>query len=215
MKVTCFYLVDPELSSSKYRAVDSERINEINGTFVYFYAFTPSRKVYNEFKKHRNMKLFVIKDIFMTREDYEVFCDENSDLLLEYHSFLTEGISDDKRRYEKTQVIILCTSKESSIILYHGNELFYDFIEYDTDILYIYSSVIELFNDDIQHVLLDYFYFSNFASYLFPGEECIDAYDYDIDGALMFWRLFGNTFKCYKKGGYNSNEIMEIFQKGS
>lgn len=91
------------------------------------YAFTPEKKIAKVFEETRNLDLFIKKIIYMDKEDYSSFFNRNSQYVLEYHIF-THKIINEENRFSTEPVSILCTTKESDVVIYTGEYLFSDYL---------------------------------------------------------------------------------------
>lgn len=205
MKIYCFYLIKTELSNVEYPGIVQEEIFSIENIQCVLYAYTPNKEFKDLFIKMRNMKIFFEKNINLDKEEYENFYNNHKSQLLEYHSFNTKRVINN--RYIPKPILVLSTLIESDHVLFYGEEYIDNIL---SDI--ISEDIIDYLNkhplkESIMKVLNDVFIYDEIVNKIYPMEEI--NYDlYMIDDLSLFITLFSNTFKNNK--GVIQNEDMEI-----
>lgn len=190
MNIYCFYIVGESLAIGEYCGLKADTIVSTDENEYSLYAFTPEKDISDIFKETRNMKLFYEKKISMSRDEYEEFCDEYDDYLIEYHLFKTKTI--EKGVYCKKEIYMLCTKIESDLVLYYPEDYLINILLNDFNIQGLSGPIDLFFNDKITNALAKYFYYYEFANSTreFDSSEL----DIDIDQVALFIRLFSNTF---------------------
>ena len=192
MKVYCFYIVKNHISPKEYKAVMKDDIFKIGNNDCALYAYTPEKSSELYFISTRDMNLFFEKVIEMSRDDYEEFCEDHKEQLLEYHSFVSKKIVNNK--YKSYNFQMLCTLLESDHILYYKEEIVMNYIS-------------DLFNDDIidyinyhpfkkyiEKILDEFFLYDTISTKICPMED-INYDNFMIDDLSLYIKLFSNTFK--------------------
>lgn len=197
MKIHCYYIVKDSLDIDEFTGIKVDTICSVADHEYSLYAYTPENKSAELFSSTRNMATFYEKIVDMTRDDYESFCDEYSDYLLEYHLFKTKTI--ENGIYRSKDIYFLTTKIESDLVLYYGDDYFINIIS-DIWLIDIIPNDIK-FNDKILSLLRKYFYYDE-VSNLFK-EINISYTDIGIDQFALFIRLFYNTLTKNKKGSKN------------
>lgn len=191
MKIHCFYLYMKAIDPKKFYGIHADTIMSTEEYDYSLYAFTPEKESVDYFKSTRNMNLFFEKIIEIDRGDYEDFCEEHKDHLLEYHAFQT------KKYYNKIviqkMVEVLCTTLEADCILYYSEEKLEQYI---TDALT--ENLISLhdrkaFKKPILKILNKVFIMNDLINVVYPSEE-IPFSVYDIDELGLYCKMFSNTF---------------------
>ena len=193
--IYCFYLVKTHIDINEYIGVKADTINESDTHEYSLYAFTPDVNIASLFMKMRDMDIFYYKVIKIDKDEYEEFCSEHEDYLLEYHLFITKGITDGK--YSVNNEYVLCTKSESESIIFYGESHLFNILDDDWYINKSYG-IIELdFNKKLSKVLNKYFYYDDMINICKEITE--EMYGY-IDQLALFIRLFSNTLnKKWKK----------------
>ena len=192
MKIYCFYLVKKEIDTSKFLGVTTDKITFIGNNECALYAYTPAKESEIYFLETRNMDIFFEKIIEMDREDYEEFCENNKDQLLEYHTFVTKNI--EHGVYKSKSIQILTTLIESDHIIFYKEEIVMDMISnlFLYDMLDVRKTL--PFKKSIKKVLNEYFIYEELLYKVYPLEDM----NYDkifIDDLSLYIKLFSNTFK--------------------
>lgn len=198
MKIYCFYLVRKFINTNVYKGVYSDDVESIDGKEIALYAFTPEKESAKYFRKTRQMDLFYEKVLEMNREEYNEFCDDNKAYLLEYHTFNTKSIINNK--YNVLMAYVLCTTIESDCILYYKEDYVLEILsDILTDEFTEILSKIK-FKDKIEKKLNDIFLLSEIMNKVYPLEDI--NYDlFVIDELSLYIKLFSNTLKTNKKKG--------------
>ena len=192
MKIYCFYLVKNKIDVNDYPVLYKDDVIQLDGKEVALYAFTPEKDSELYFLETRNMDIFYEKIINMDREEYEEFCDDNKERLLEYHAFNTKSIINKKVHVMMTYV--LCTTIESDCILYYKEEYALDYVSdiLNDEMLDILSTI--RFKKKVRKALNDIFLLSEIKDKIYPKEDI----NYDllvIDEISLYVKLFSNTLR--------------------
>lgn len=195
MKVYCFYLIKDEINPREFHGVCKEYIRQYDGYEAALYAFTPSKESEAFFLQTRKKNLFFEKVIQMDREEYDDFCEENKECLIEYHTFNTKKIVDGKYRTES--IMMLCTLAESDCIIFYKEEYVMNIISDILDDNYFELIDRVHLKPKLQRLLNDMFLYENLVCMVTPLEDL----NYDtilVDDLALYIRLFSNTFKTRK-----------------
>lgn len=198
MRVYLFYLCDKEITPNKFPGVRADTIVSKAHYDYTLYAFTPEKSIAKQFKSTRDMKKFYTRTMEFTRDDYDDFCDQYSQYILEYHTVRTKEIYDGEIKLSSME--LLMTLGESDIILYYSTEELLSIIE-DSDYGRMFVPLIEncLLNKDFMDVLDEYYDFTNLiGTAIIPVDdnfgEDIDLNLY-IDQLVLYIKIFKNTYK--------------------
>lgn len=192
MKIFCFYLIKEKISRSEFPGLNSEYITPINGKEIALYAFTPNRSVANDFIKSRNKKLFFQKTVEMSKADYEEFCDEYKDCLLEPHTYNTKVLVDGK--YHTKMLMMYSTLNESDCIIFYKEEYVMRYISDILDDNYFNALKGRVFKKKIKSVLDNIFLYDSIVTKIEPMED-INYDNFIVDDIALYIKLFLNTFK--------------------
>ena len=191
MRIYCFYLVAKHISNKKYPAVLKDMIVKVDENDCVLYAYTPDKENAKFFRKSRNMDLFFEKEIRMSREEYEVFADENVETCFEQHSLNTNKSINGKYHVEST--VILCTMYEYITIAYYKSDYIRKYILDITP----EDFIITCFNKKVMGSLCKLRYPDIMNAVLYPIDDTLDLNcdAFEIDEISLYARLFSNTFK--------------------
>jgi hypothetical protein len=188
-----YYLVCEDFSNEKFMGMLSDKIVKFKNVQAGLYAYTPDPISASIFEDMRDMKKFYTKIVNMSYEDYDVFCDESPDQLLEYHFFGTNMIKNGK--YVKESVSILCTLTESDSVLMYKEELVSAILESITPQYIIdhfnVNTLKKKYRKALKHTLM---YDELFEESVHPVED-LSFTHIDVDDLAVFVRVFKNTLR--------------------
>lgn len=197
MKIWCFYLFDNRQTDSRYYPnIKREELRIEKGMMYSLYAFTPTKSCADYFWKTRDHRLFYKKVIDIERDEYEDFCEEYGDHLLEFHHFLTK-VQDAHGNVAEETVGVLCTIVESDSILYYKEDHMDKILANGMSMLYTFTNAKSILVPELYNLLNDYFEIDMILNVLYPYDEDITTssyYPYDIDEVLLYCALYGTTF---------------------
>lgn len=198
MKIFCFYLYGTTESIKKYDAIlKDDIIIEHENLAHCLYAFTPAKDIADFFQITRKSDIFYRKEIEIDREDFESFCSDYQLYLLEYHLF-SNKVVDETGRITTDGVYLLTTTLESDLVLYNGQERFYDIISNSCESLAFLNAY--TFKKDICKALNDLCKFDELTESTYPREDD-DISSLTINGLSLYCHLFSNT---YSEEGLNA-----------
>lgn len=182
MKVWRFYII-PEKDNEKRR--------------YDLYAITNNKEFAKKFKKERDMNKFVVRSTNETKESYAEFANNNLSYVLDYRTFITKTITENKK-YTTTDVKILSTFYEqqccdSNIQVMEA----LDTSEWRDAIPYkVYKKKIEEALRVLEYVAHYKVYTLEFSGrYVDPNDDDYSAPDIWYDELGLFIKLFRHTFK--------------------
>ena len=192
MKVYCFYLIKNEIEVREFHGIVKDDIHRLYDKDIALYAFTPSKESEAFFLETRDNTLFFEKIVEMTHEEYEEFCEEHKECLIEYHSFNTKKIINGK--YKVDSLMMLCTLAESDCIIYYKEEYAMKIISDILDDQYFNLIEGKSFNKKIKRILDKMFLYEDILSKVNPLED-INYENFIVDDVALYVKLFSNTLK--------------------
>lgn len=194
MKLYVFYLISSEdiINTTEYPAVSSEYITISDSRSYVLYAYTPEKRVRNEFRSIRDMNIFYEKIIDITRKDFEEFCDNNGDFLLEYHVLKTQSI--DNGFYKTDVSFILSTRKEIDLVVFNDENYIETLLNEKlppTDVFMNVKS--DIFCNKYSKVLSDVYKMDDILCLLYPCETP-PWKTMEVDHVALYCTLFKNTY---------------------
>lgn len=200
MIIYLFYLCLDKIKVGEYPGVHADTIRAHKDGYEYsLYAFTPMKKIAKYFKDTRDMNIFYPKTIELDREDYDDFCEDHSQYLLEFHSVETTTVVDG--RYKAGSTEILMTLTESDEILYHAFAAYVNMMEKNfSDNGGIILNVLQnqLLKKQVMRALNKAYMITWIMTFLFLPVDDSDLEGIIIDRLSLYIELFKNTYK--KKG---------------
>ena len=198
MKIYCFYLIDDEITVDKYIGVKADTINRMGNKDYSLYAFTPEKSVRDEFISFRDMDKFYEKVINIERCDYEDFCEDNGDYLLEYHTVSTKTIENGV--YKSTNVLILTNAIEADTIIFYSEQYLLEILSENLTETNFYTITSIKFEDKLNKILLNTFYLGTILDTYYEINDNIP--EIKIDQLSLFITIFSNTFNNKIKKDY-------------
>ena len=198
MKIHLFYIIKNNIDLNKYHAVYLEKLQEIGDLTVALYAFTPEKYVAKDFKKLRKKKLFFEKVVDMEREEYEEFCDDNEDALIEYHAFNTKKLESDGK-YHCREVVMLATRAEYDSILFYKEEYVLRVLSETLDDKTMEFIDKHHFKKKLENIMNEYFIYDSVVNRIAPLED-LNMDEFIVDDLALYIKLFSNTFKKKRWG---------------
>lgn len=205
--VTLFYFTYQKGLNNlkKFPGIYSDYIFETENLFVKkyaLYAFTPDENIANYFWKTRDHKKFYKKVLIMDNDEYNDFCDEYIEALLEFHLFSTKNTIDDKS--DSKMVHVLCTRHESDSILYHADTVVMRIIEEECSSLLGINDYTKLFKAEFLNQLDETLWFSDI---LYDVQHYVEYSDQqymsdifrNVDELAVFVHIFSNTLDIRKR----------------
>jgi hypothetical protein len=122
-RVYLFYLTDPELSNMKYPAVLDKNIMTNKTNRYALYAWTTRKNIKTMFKEQRDMKIFHCSKQYMDIDEYKIFSDKYSNLMLENRRLSTKNFVESENRYNTESICILSPASEIEFITNCGLEV--------------------------------------------------------------------------------------------
>lgn len=194
MKLYVFYLISSKdfINVIEYPAVSTDYIAISDSVSYVLYAYTPEKRIRNEFRSMRNMNIFYEKIFDITRRDFEEFCDNNNDFLLEYHILKTRSIGNGF--YKTDTVFILSTTKEIDLVIFNDENYMEMFLNENLPASNVFMNVkSDIFSDKYAKILSEVYNMDDILCLLYPCETPPWKM-MEVDHVALYCKLFKNTY---------------------